>query len=194
MKKYNFDGIYSAIFSVYDQNMDVKTETVHGIMDYQRERGLNGFYVGGNTGECTILPNKTRMEMLEAVMENKKDSKVIAHIGAGHLEDTIELLKHADSCGVDAVASLPPSLTAYYKYDEVIEYYRLLASLTDKPIIAYITGVFTGDVVDFAQKLMTIENFAGLKLSIPNYFAFEKLRVFNEDIPVFLRRKLLRSR
>lgn len=184
MKKYSFDGMYSAIFSVYDKNMDVKADTVHGIMNYQRDRGLDGFYVGGNTGECTILPNKTRIQMLEAVIDNKKDSKVIAHIGSGHLDDTIELLKHADSCGVDAIASLPPSLSAYYKYDEVIEYYRLLASLTDKPIIAYITGVFTGDVVDFAQKLMTIENFAGLKLSIPNYFAFEKLRAFNEDMVI----------
>lgn len=184
MKKYSFDGMYSAIFSVYDKNLNAKVNTVHRLMDYQRDRGLDGFYVGGNTGECTVLPNKTRIQMLEAVMANKKDSTVIAHIGAGHLDDTLELLRHANSCGVDAIASLPPSLSGYYKYDEVIEYYRLLASLTDKPVIAYITGIFTDDVVDFARKLMTIENFAGLKLSIPNYFAFEKLRAFSEDMVI----------
>lgn len=177
-----FDGIYSALYSVYDENMDVKKDTVHGLMNYQRERGVRGFYVGGNTGECTILPNKTRMQMIEAVMEEKKDSKVIAHIGAGHFDDTAELLLHADRCGVDAIASLPPSLTSYYKNDEVVDYYKRLAAMTDKPVIAYITGVFKGDVVDFAQKLMKIENCAGLKLSIPDYFSFGKLRAFNAEM------------
>lgn len=177
-----FDGIYSALYSVYDQDMNVKKDTVHGLMNYQRERGLAGFYVGGNSGECTILPNKTRMQMLEAVMENKKDSKIIAHIGAGHFDDTVELVQHADKCGVDAIASLPPSLTSYYKNDEVVEYYRRLAAMTDKPVIAYITGVFKGDVVDFAQKLMAIDNCVGLKLSIPDYFSFEKLRAFNGEM------------
>lgn len=177
-----FDGIYSALYSVYDKEMNVKKDTVHGLMKYQRDRGVKGFYVGGNTGECTILPNKTRMQMLDAVMEEKGDSKVIAHIGAGHFDDTVELVKHADECGVDAIASLPPSLTSYYKNDEVVEYYKKLASLTDKPVFAYITGVFKGDVVDFAEKLMTIENCAGLKLSIPDYFSFGKLRTFNSEM------------
>lgn len=182
MKAVNFDGVYSAIFSVYDKGMNSKTATIHKMMDFQRENGLRGFYVGGNTGECTILPNKTRMQILEDVIANKKDSTIIAHIGAGHLDDTLELLKHADTCGVDAIASLPPSLSAYYKEDEIVEYYRYLASLTDKPVIAYITNVFKGDVVSFTKKLMTIDNFAGLKLSVPDYFAFGKLRAFNSNM------------
>lgn len=175
------DGVYSALFSVYDENMNVKRHTVHSLMQFQREQGLRGFYICGNTGECTVLPNKTRMQMLEAVMEEKKDSTVIAHIGAGHFDDTAELLRHADQCGVDAIASLPPSLSGYYKNDEVIEYYKKLAAMTDKPVIAYITGVFKGNVLDFARQLGEIENFAGLKLSIPDYYLFEKLRSFNGE-------------
>ena len=124
------DGVYSALFSVYDENMNVKRHTVHSLMQFQREQGLRGFYICGNTGECTVLPNKTRVQMLEAVMEEKKDSTVIAHIGAGHFDDTAELLRHADQCGVDAIASLPPSLSGYYKNDEVIEYYKKLAAMT----------------------------------------------------------------
>jgi dihydrodipicolinate synthase/N-acetylneuraminate lyase len=91
---------------------------MHKLVDFQAENGIAGFYVGGNTGECSILPNKTRMDVLEAVMEENKGGKIIAHIGAGHFDDTCQLLEHANSCNVDAVASLPPSLTGYYNDEE----------------------------------------------------------------------------
>ena len=38
-----FQGIYSAAFSIYNEIMDVKKDSV------------DGFYVGGNTGECTVV-------------------------------------------------------------------------------------------------------------------------------------------
>jgi N-acetylneuraminate lyase len=58
-----FTGIHSAIFSVYDEQMNVKKETVAKMVEGQLEAGVLGFYVGGNTGECTVLPAKTRKQM-----------------------------------------------------------------------------------------------------------------------------------
>ena len=126
MEKNNilFEGVYSATFSVYDKEMNVIKPSIEKLISYNLKNGIKGFYVGGNTGECTVLPNKTRIQMLEAVKENAGDAAIIAHIGAGHLEDTTELLNHANSVGVDAISSLPPSLTAYYKPEEIIEYYK----------------------------------------------------------------------
>lgn len=88
MKDKLFKGIYSAIFSVYDQNMKIKTETVEKIVNYQLKNGLKGFYVCGNTGECSVLPASTRMEMLESVVKaNGGRGQIIAHIGATHFDD-----------------------------------------------------------------------------------------------------------
>ena len=78
MDKKIFKGVYSAIFSVYDENMNVKKDTVRKLVNYHLESGLSGFYVGGNTGECTVLPNKTRIQMLETVKEENKGGKIIA--------------------------------------------------------------------------------------------------------------------
>ena len=64
-----FEGIYAATFSIYDENMNVKRDSVEKLVNYNLKNGLKGFYVGGNTGECTVLPNKTRKQMLEAVKE-----------------------------------------------------------------------------------------------------------------------------
>ena len=71
-----FNGIYSALFSIYDENMNVKRNSVKQLMEYNQKNGLQGFYVGGASGECIVLPNKTRIQMLETVMEYKKESTV----------------------------------------------------------------------------------------------------------------------
>ena len=171
-----FNGMYSALFSLYDENLKVKRDSVEALISYNQKNGLAGFYVGGATGECVVLPNKTRMEMLEIAVENKRDSKIIAHIGAGHFDDTKELLLHANSLNIDAVASLPPALMAYYNEAETIYYYEKLASLTDKPVMAYIQSFYTGDVVKLVGKLLNIPNVKGIKLTVPNYYLFEQIR------------------
>ena len=72
MEKSNilFEGVYSATFSVYDKEMNVIKPSIEKLIKYNLKNGIKGFYVGGNTGECTVLPNKTRMQMLETVKEN----------------------------------------------------------------------------------------------------------------------------
>ena len=181
MEKNNvlFKGIYSATFSIYDKEMNVIKPSVEQLIDYNIKNGVQGFYVGGNTGECTVLPNKTRIQMLETVKENAKDAAIIAHIGAGHLDDTTELLEHANSVGVDAISSLPPSLTSYYQPAEIIEYYKYLAQKSKSPVLAYVTPVLTCDPIWFAQEIMKIDNMAGVKLTIPNYYVFEKMKLVN---------------
>lgn len=171
-----FKGMYSALFSIYDENYKVKKDSVKALMEYNQKNGIDGFYVGGATGECVVLPNRTRIEMLETAVENKKDSKIIAHIGAGHFEDTKELVLHANSLNIDAIASLPPALMAYYNEEETVEFYKEIASLTDKPVMAYIQSFYSGNVVKLAEKLMAIPNVVGIKLTVPNYYLFEQIR------------------
>lgn len=175
MDKKIFKGVYSAIFSVYDENMNVKKDTMRKLVNYHLDNGLSGFYVGGNTGECTVLPNKTRIQILETVMEENNGGQIIAHIGAGHFDDVKELLDHANSCKVDAVASLPPSLTSYYDDEAIFEYYKYLAENSKAPVLAYITNVYRGDVVELARKFSEIDNMLGIKLTIPDYFAHERI-------------------
>ncbi len=180
MNNIKFEGIYSATFSLYDKNMNVLKNSVAKLIKYNEKNGVRGFYVGGNTGECTVLPNKTRKQMLEAVKGNASgDAQIIAHIGAGHLEDTEDLIAHANHVGVDAVSSLPPSLTGYYSANEIIEYYKHIAALSNSPVLAYVTSVLNCDVKWFAEEIMKIENIIGIKLTVPNYYLFERVKRIN---------------
>lgn len=170
-----FTGIHSAIFSAYDEQMNVKKETVARMVEEQLAAGVRGFYVGGNTGECTVLPAKTRKQMLETVVEvNKGRGKIMAHIGAGHFDEVMDLLEHANTQKIDAIASLPPSLCSYYNHKGTIEYYKALAKNSKFPVYAYVTPVTMqhSELYSFAKELSEIDNIAGLKITIPDYFKF----------------------
>ncbi len=180
MENIKFEGIYSATFAFYDKNMNVLKNSVEKLLDFNIKNGIKGFYVGGGTGECTVLPNKTRIQMLETVKAYlPEDKQIIAHIGAGHLDDTEELIRHANSVGVDAISSLPPSLTGYYSPAEAIEYYRHIASLSKSPVIAYVNPILTCDPQWFLKELMKLDNVIGAKLTIPNYYLFERVKQIN---------------
>lgn len=173
-----FTGIHSAIFSVYDEKMNVLTDTVARMVEDQLSAGVRGFYVGGNTGECTVLPAKTRKQMLESVVEsNSGRGKIMAHIGAGHFDEVMDLLEHANSQKIDAIASLPPSLSSYYGHAETIEYYRALAKASKYPVYAYVTPVTMqhSELYSFAKELSAIDNVAGLKITIPDYYRFARV-------------------
>lgn len=173
-----FTGIHSAIFSVYDEKMNVLTDTVARMVEDQLSAGVRGFYVGGNTGECTVLPAKTRKQMLESVVEsNCGRGKIMAHIGAGHFDEVMDLLEHANSQKIDAIASLPPALSSYYGHTETIEYYRALAKASKYPVYAYVTPVTMqhSELYSFAKELSEIDNVAGLKITIPDYYRFARV-------------------
>lgn len=175
-----FKGIYSALFSVYDEDMKVKKDTVQKLVDYQLAGGVQGFYVGGNTGECLVLPTRVRKNMLEAVIgANRGRGKIIVHVGAGHIEDVYELIDHANALPVDAISSLPPSLQGYYNTEEMVEYYRIVAERSRVPVFSYITNIFNIDSVRFAEQLMQIPNVIGLKVTRPDYYQFGKIAKVN---------------
>lgn len=175
-----FKGIFSATFSLYDESMNVLKDSVRKLISYNLKNGVKGFYVGGNTGECTVLPNKTRKQMLETVKEAAGGAQIISHVGAGHLDDVDDLLEHANAVGVDAVASLPPSLTSYYSPEEIIEYYKHLAGKSKSPVLAYVTPVLKCDIMWFAKQIMSIDNVIGIKLTVPDYYLFEKIKLVND--------------
>lgn len=186
MKNKLFKGVYPASFSVYDENMKVIVPTVEKIAKWQLDNGVDGFYVGGATGECHVLPQHTRIEMLE-VIKNAAGNRghVFAHVGAGRMEDVIELTRHAESLGVDAISSLPPAMMPYYSDDEAVEYYKIIAKNTTKPIFAYVTPSI-GNPVSFLEKVMEIDNVIGAKVTIRDCTVFQKvLQINGGDMNIF---------
>ncbi len=107
MKKY--EGIIPAFYACYDKDGKINAEAVRALTRYFIEKGVNGLYVGGSSGECIYQGVAERKLVLENVMaEAKGKLTVIAHVACNNTADSQELAAHAESLGVDAIASIPP--------------------------------------------------------------------------------------
>ena len=107
MKKYQ--GVFPALYACYDDNGEVSSERVKAFTQYLIDKGVTGLYVDGSSGECIYQSVEDRKKTLEAVMEVAKGKIVIiAHVACNNTKDSQELAAHAESLGVDAIASIPP--------------------------------------------------------------------------------------
>lgn len=107
MSKYK--GIYPAFYACYDERGEVSERAIEGYTEFLVEKGIDGLYVGGSSGECIYLSVKERMKTLEAVMKKAQGKiKIIAHVACNNTRDSMLLAKHAESVGADAVAAIPP--------------------------------------------------------------------------------------
>ena len=149
IKKY--EGIIPAFYACYDENGNVSTDAVRALTRYFIEKGVQGLYVGGSSGECIYQSVAERKLVLEHVMaEAKGKLTIIAHVACNNTADSQELARHAESLGVDAIASIPP---IYFK------------------LPPYAIAKYWNDMSDAAPNtdfiIYNIPQLAGVSLSVP---------------------------
>ena len=104
-----YQGIFPAFYACYDKDGKVDGRAVRALAKYLQEKGVQGLYVGGSSGECIYQSVAERKETLENVMaEVGGKLTIIAHVACNNTADSRELAAHAESLGVDAIASIPP--------------------------------------------------------------------------------------
>lgn len=104
-----YKGVIPAFYACYDEDGNVSPERVRALTEYHIKKGVKGVYVNGSSGECIYQSVEDRKITLENVMEASKGRlTVIAHVACNNTKDSVELAKHAESLGVDAIASIPP--------------------------------------------------------------------------------------
>ena len=107
IKKYQ--GIFPAFYACYEDNGPVSPARTRALAKYLLEKGVKGLYVGGSSGECIYQGVEERKTILENVMaEVGGKMTIIAHVACNNTADSQELARHAESLGVDAIASIPP--------------------------------------------------------------------------------------
>ena len=111
-----YKGIIPAFYACYDKDGEVSAEGTKQLVEFLIEKGVKGLYVGGSSGECIYLTVEERKKTLEAVMDAAKGRlTIIAHVACNNTRESCELARHAESLGVDAIATIPP---IYFKLPE----------------------------------------------------------------------------
>ena len=104
-----YKGVIPAFYACYDAEGNINPEGVQALTRYFVEKGVKGVYVNGSSGECIYQSIEDRKIVLENVMEAAEGKlTVIAHVACNNTKDSMELARHAESLGVDAIAAIPP--------------------------------------------------------------------------------------
>lgn len=171
-----FQGIYPALLTPFDAAGRLNEESVGLLIDHLLKYGVDGFYVGGSTGEGLLMQPQERRRLTEVVIQAVSGrAKVIVHVGANATDEAAALARHAAEVGADAVSTVPP---LYFRVDEnaVVEHYRRVAA-AGLPLIAYHIPSLTGQHLtpEMLRRLMEIPHFAGVKFTDSDFFTLRNL-------------------
>ncbi len=178
MSNFKVEGILPALVTPYlEDNKTIDVEATKKVLDLHLSQGANGFYILGGTGEGVLMGREEREVMCETVIKHVAGRKpVINHIAAGIMTDAIELAKHAEKAGADAIAAIPPSMF-YYREDDIFEYYKRLAESVSIPVIIYYHPAAQKDMsANLIARIFEIDNVTGVKWSSNNFFEMMKLK------------------
>lgn len=162
-----YKGIIPAFYACYDDEGNISPERVQKLAKYYLEKGVEGLYVGGSSGECIYQTVAERKLVLENVMEAVGGKMtIIAHVAAPSTRDSIELAKHAESIGVDALAAIPP---IYFGLPEhaIEAYWTSMMEVTNLDFIIYNIPQTTGYALseNLFKRMMAKEQVIGVKNS-----------------------------
>lgn len=183
-----FKGIIPAFYACYDDEGNVSKERTVNLSNYLYEKGVQGLYVGGSSGECIYQSIEERKETLKYVAETLKGKlTLIAHVGAPSTRDSVVLAKYAEELGYDALSAIPP---IYFKLPEqsIFNYWTEMIEATDLPFIIYNIPQTTGYELSLNLFEQMIENpkVIGVKNSSMPVMDIERFKAHsNENFIVY---------
>ena len=176
IKKYQ--GVIPAFYACYDAEGNISVEGVKALTRHLIAKGVKGVYVGGSSGECIYQHVDERKTVLEAVMSEAKGKlTVIAHVGCNNTADSMELARHAESVGVDAIASIPP---IYFHLPE----YAIAKYWNDMSAEAPNTEFVIYNIPQLAGTALTM-SLLNEMLKNPNVVAVKNSSMPTQDIQLF---------
>ena len=104
-----YKGVIPAFYACYDEQGNISPERVRKLTEYLIGKGVKGVYVNGSSGECIYQSVEERKTVIENVMEVARGRiTVINHVACNNTKDSVELARHSEKVGVDAIAAIPP--------------------------------------------------------------------------------------
>ena len=179
MKDINkYRGIIPAFYACYAPDGSISTEGVKALTRHLIAKGVKGVYVGGSSGECIYQHPDERKAVLEAVMSEAKGKiTVIAHVACNNTADSVELAAHAEKCGVDAIASIPPIYFHLPNY-AIADYWNAMsAAAPNTEFIIYNIPQLAGTALTMPLLNEMLKN--------PNVIAVKNSSMPTQDIQMF---------
>ncbi|GIP28516.1 N-acetylneuraminate lyase [Paenibacillus sp. J23TS9] len=173
-----FKGIIVAFYACYNEEGDVDPVRVRKLARHYADKGVRGLYVGGSSGEGMLQTAAERKVVLEAVMEEVgSELTIIAHIGAASTRESVELARHAEAVGADAISAVP---AIYYRLSpaSVERHWQEMIDSTSLPFIIYHIPQTTGFNLstDLLAKMAAQDKVIGVKISSESTYELQQFK------------------
>lgn len=183
----NLKGIFPALLTPFHKDGSIAYSSLRKLIDFNIEKGVNGFYVNGSTSEVFLLSHDERLKLIEAVAEHVNGRvRLIAHVGAISTAEAAALAKHACALGVDAVSSVAPF---YYNFslEEITRYYLDIADASAAPVLVYNIPAFSGVKMTFESVagLLSDPRILGVKHTSSDFYMLERVKHSFPDCLVY---------
>lgn len=172
------DRIFSALITPMRDDESVNLDVLGALVEHQLDRGVEGFYCCGSSGEAPMLSLEERKAILRTVIDAAGGRvPVIAQVGTVRTHDVVELARHAEEVGATAVSLVPPYYYAFSP-EEITAHVGAVVAGCEIPVILYNIPQFTGFTFDTAtvSHLFDGDRVVGLKHTSHDLYTLERLR------------------
>ena len=188
-------GIYAASMSVFNNDLSLNIEKTVNHAEKIIGMGCHGVAIFGSTGQAQLISIGEKIGLLNKLSESEYKEKYLIGTGLNSLNETINLMKVANSLNFNDFLIMPP---AYYKYgdSEVIEFYsRIIDAVPDSRVVLYNFEKLCGYKfsIECVEKLVKKfpKQIVGVKDS--SYNLYENLKIDNFSILPGSESKLLKG-
>jgi 4-hydroxy-tetrahydrodipicolinate synthase len=168
-----FGGLMPAMVTPFDNRGEVDLDATEAVIERFIEADVSGISPLGSTGEATHLTFDERKRFAEEVVRIVGGRvPLVVGVGTSGTRETVELARHAEGAGADAVLVVSPS---YWKVGEeaLFWHFATVAGSVGISVFIYNLPMLTG--VDLSPSLIAriaaeCPNVSGLKDTVTEYF------------------------
>jgi len=168
--KTSFRGSFTALVTPFSKDGALDEKAFRALVAWQIAEGTNGLVPVGTTGESPTLSHDEHKRVVEwCVDEAKGRVPVVAGSGSNSTREAVDLSRHAEKAGADAVLVVTP----YYNkptQEGLYQHFKAINEAIGIPILMYnIPGRSVIDMsVDTMKRLFELKNIAGVKDATAN--------------------------
>jgi len=139
-------GVIAVVLTPFDNEENIDYSALERLIEFMLSKGIHGLFTCGSFSLGPLMSLQERKKVLEFTVKiNRNRVPIIAQIGAINTRTAVELARHAQSLGVDAIASIPPF---YIPTDEEATYahFKEIIEAVNIPVYVY-NNLWTGRII-----------------------------------------------
>lgn len=165
----SFRGSMTALVTPF-KNGAVDEQAFRDLIDWQIAQGTSGLVPVGTTGESPTLSHDEHHKVVDICIDQAKGRvPVVAGAGSNSTDEAVDLARHAEKAGADAVLVVTP----YYNkptQEGMYQHFKAVNDAIGIPIIIY--NIPPRSVVDMSvdtmKRLYELKNIVGVKDATAN--------------------------